>query len=162
MATKGWLCCTARQTAKDSSPTLRNLTSRHPTLHYGNWKQTALSWPVTSTVFDHRNLEVERNICEKQDQSVNVQCSGFRNMKMYLFCTLSLHLWFKISPTNTSFTSSAIVCVWFFFYCFCSGPPRHSPEPGIDEQLWVFKFGHSNQPIFLGQEACGECSLLLL
>lgn len=126
MATKVWLRCTASQTAKDSPPTSNRLTSSHLTLRYGNVKQIALSWPV-ATVFDPRNLDVERNICAKQGQSISVQCSGLSNMKMYLFC-----MWFKISPTITSFTSSAIVFIVVFFYCFCSRPPRHSPEPGIE------------------------------
>lgn len=65
-----------------------------------NGQQIALSWPV-ATVFDPRNLEVERNICAKQDQSIS-------------FCMFYLHLWFKIYPTNTSFTSSAC----FLFFCF--------------------------------------------
>lgn len=51
----------------------------------------------------------------------------------------------KIYPSNTSFTSSSTV---FFIVSAADHPDNLNPKPGIDAQLWVFKFGHSNQPIF--------------
>lgn len=52
----------------------------------------------------------------------------------------------KIYPANTSFTSSATV--FFLIVSAADHPDNFNPKPRIDAQLWVFKFGHSNQPIF--------------